>query len=719
MARRNPLIPSLLLASVAVLQGADDPTARAALPLYQVIPAAPASALTPTDGGPDPAKFRTWTASHGDPGARRYSALRQINRENVHRLQPAWIYRSGDGARNVQANPIVVDGVLYGPTAGRAIVALDAATGSERWRYQVEAPAQLGLEDAPARRGLVYWPGRDGIPPRLVFASGRWLYALDPATGEPLASFGEGGRVPLPTGGTAVGTIFADTYIVPGLWGDVFSFDLVTGRQLWRFHTIPRDGEFGADTWRGPVRDGAHPWGGMALDEHRGIAYIAVGAARPDFIGVDRLGDNLFSNCLVALDARTGSRLWHFQHVRHDIWDLDNPAPPNLVTVEREGRRVDAVACLTKEGGTLLLDRVTGEPLFPFRLRRAPASTLPGEQTAPYQPFPELPEPLSSPEVRLEDITDRSPEAHAFVLRQVERSTYGWFEPPRLGVPMLYRSSRGGPEWTGAAVDVPTGRLYVSTNHLLGQATVHLSDEQDRDPALPPSSGETVFQQLCAACHGDKRQGLGMVPSLVGLRHRRNDASVTELLRLGGNGMPAFPLLEPAERAALLDFLMRRNQPPPAPTARRTTRYFAVGYKFVTDHEGYPGSKPPWGQLQCLDLNTGRILWRKPLGVYPELLAQGLPPTGTQNFGGPTVTAGGLVFVAGTRDEMIRAFDADTGEELWSAQLPFGGYAPPTVYEAGGRQFVVIAATGGGKMNTKEGDSYAAFALPVDAIGNQ
>ncbi len=696
---------------IATSAAADDPAVRSSLPLYKVIPAASVSELTRTDNKNDSATFQSWYVSHGDAGARRYSSLRQITRENVHRLELAWIYRSGDGARNIQANPIVVDGVLFGPTAGRAIVALDAATGVEQWRYQVETPAQPGLEDAPARRGLVYWPGRTGIPPRLVFASGRWLYALDPATGRPIESFGENGRVPLPTGGTAVGAIFEDSYIVPGLWGDVFSFDLISGEQHWRFHTIPRKGEYGADTWNGTAREGAHPWGGMALDEHRGIAYVAVGAARPDFIGVDRLGDNLFSNCLVALDARTGRRLWHFQNVRHDLWDLDNPAPPNLVTINREGKRIDAVACLTKEGGTLLLDRVSGSPIFPFRLRRAPVSNLPGEVTAEYQPYPELPEPLSSPEVRLEDITDRSPEAHDYVRRQLDRATYGWFEPPKLGVPMLYRSSRGGPEWTGAAIDVPTGRLYVSTNHLIGLATVHLSDEQERDPGLPPSKGEIVYQQNCAACHGDKRQGMGMVPALVGLRHRRTDTEVLELLRSGSNGMPSFPAMQQSDSKELLDFLMRLHQPPPANATRRQTRYFAVGYKFITDHEGYPGSKPPWGQLQCLDLNSGRILWRKPLGIYPELMAQGMAPTGTQNFGGPTVTAGGLVFVAGTRDEMIRAFDADTGEVKWSAQLPFGGYAPPTIYEAGGRQFVVIAATGGGKMGTREGDAYVAFSL--------
>jgi quinoprotein glucose dehydrogenase len=462
------------------------------------------------------------------------------------------------------------------------------------------------------------------------------------------------------------------------------------------------------------VHEGANCWGGLALDVERAMVYAAIGAARPDFIGVERLGDNLYSDCVVALDARTGKRLWHFQNVRHDIWDLDNPAPPNLVTITREGRKVDAVACVTKTGGTLLLDRVSGKPVFPFRLRRAPTSTLPGEMTAPYQPDVELPEPLSNPAVRIEDITDRSPEAHAFVLKQVEHATIGWFAPAAEARPMLYRSSRGGAEWTGACIDVPTGRLYVSTNHLISMATVFRSDEAERDPKRPPSPGETVFLQSCAGCHGPKRQGVGMVPSLVGLRHRMTDRDVSTLLKTGRNGMPPAPPMTSEAESALIDYLLRRNQPPaaPSPSNGKTAPYFAVGYKFINDQDGYPGAKPPWGQLNCLDLNTGRILWRVPLGEYEELTAQGVPKTGTENFGGPTVTAGGLVFCAGTRDEKIRAFDKDTGEELWSAKLPFGGYAPPAVYEVNGRQFVVIAASGGGKVGTRDGDAYVAFALP-------
>ncbi len=697
-------------------EAVEDPAERAKLPEYQVMPAAIPEELTPANGLPVAAGMRDWTVSHGDAGSRRYSALDQINRGNVAQLREAWTYHSRDGSGNIQANPIVVDGVMFAPTVGRAMVAVDATNGTELWRFQLETPQSIGLEDAPARRGLVYWPGEGAHGPRVVFACGKWVYALDPKTGKPLAEFGAEGRAPLPTGGSAVGVIWRNTYIVPGLKGDVFAYDLRTGARLWRFHTIPREGEFGADTWQGPVREGANPWGGLSLDAERAIVFVAVGAARPDFIGVDRHGDNLYSDCVVALDARTGARLWHFQNVRHDIWDLDNPAPPNLVTVTRGGRRIDAVACVTKTGNTLLLDRVSGKPLFPFRLRRAPVSRLPGEVTAPYQPDPELPEPISNPEVKLSEITTRNSAAHDFVMAQVRRGTFGWYEPPSEGRPMLYHSSRGGAEWSGACVDVPTGRLYITSNNLLSMATVYRSDELERDPVLPPSAGEEIYLQTCVGCHGPDRMGVGMVPSLGGLRHRTSDAEVLALLKTGRGMMPPAPPMTNYQQTALLDFLMRRNQPPPSRAPRAGRRYFAVGYRFITDPEGYPGLNPPWGLLNCLDLNTGKILWRVPLGEYEELTRQGVPKTGRENLGGPTVTAGGLVFCAGTRDNKIRAFDKDTGEELWSASLPQAGVAPPAVYEAAGRQFVVIAASGGGTIggwkDGPTGDAWVAFALP-------
>jgi quinoprotein glucose dehydrogenase len=319
---------------------------------------------------------------------------------------------------------------------------------------------------------------------------------------------------------------------------------------------------------------------------------------------------------------------------------------------------------------------------------------------------------IASQDFRPDDVTDVSAAARDYVVRQFRHADFGWFHPPSEGRPMVYAGTRGGAEWTGGCVDVPTGRMYINSNHLIGMATVFPNDEHERDPALPASEGEKLFLRMCSGCHGPQRGGSGMVPALVGLRHRMTDEQVIALLKTGRSQMPPAPPMTPEQRGALIDFLMRRNQPASAPGHGGASRYFADGWNFIKDQDGHPGAKPPWGLLNCIDLNTGKIMWRVPLGEYPELTRRGIPKTGTENFGGPTVTAGGLVFCAGTIDSMIRAFDKDTGEELWSAKLPWAGCAPPSVYEVNGREFVVIAATGGGKIETPTGDAYVAFALP-------
>jgi quinoprotein glucose dehydrogenase len=458
----------------------------------------------------------------------------------------------------------------------------------------------------------------------------------------------------------------------------------------------------------------------MALDEARGIAYVATGSPKPNFNGMGHHGDNLYANCVVALEARTGCKLWHFQEIRHDIWDMDIPAPPNLTTVTREGRRVDVVAQVTKLGNTLLLDRVTGQPVFPFRLRRAPASTLPGEQTSPYQPALELPEPFSRQGFEPADVTERSPEAREYIAKRVAGANTGWFTPFEEGKPTALYGVHGGAEWTGAATDPTTGCLYVSANELPWIITVFRDDpEPARDPAHP-TRGEEIYQQICAQCHGPDRIGIGTAPPLRGLRHRLKDADVVALLKTGRNLMPVAPELSEPDLRALLDFLFLRDRPAaPAGTASPGgVRWTHNGYPKLLDAEGYPGSKPPWGTLTCVDLNTGRLRWQVPLGEYAELTAQGIPKTGTENFGGAMVTGGGLVFCAGTRDQKIRAFDKETGIELWSATLPWGGYAPPATYWWNGRQYVVIAATGGGKLGPPMGDAWVAFALPEDGVGH-
>ncbi|MCF6284246.1 MAG: PQQ-binding-like beta-propeller repeat protein [Candidatus Hydrogenedentes bacterium] len=682
----------------------EDPARRAALPEYQVIPAADDATLTPANGYPKGAAYTTWQRSHGDNSNSRFSALDQINRDNVKDLRVAWAYRFGDGKGNIQCNPVIVGDTLYTPAPKNTLVALDARTGEEKWRFTGEG--------RPAHRGLTYWPGWGTHAPRLLVSAGRELWALDPNTGVPIADFGNDGRIV--TGEVRVASaVFQNVIVLPGYAKDVFGYDVVSGERLWTFHTIPEPGEYGHDTWDGPEL-GANCWGGMALDDQRGIAYIATGSPKPNFVGVYHKGSNLFANCVIALDALTGKRRWHFQEIRHDIWDLDIPAPPNLVTVMHNGTMVDAVAQVTKIGNTLLLDRLTGRSLFPFRMRRAPVSKLPGEQTWSYQPDVELPEPFSRQTFSPEDITTRSEEATAYVRQIVDNANYGWFEAFEENKATIFYGLHGGAEWTGAATDPRNGRLYVSANELPWVITLFQPVEIRRDPNLPPSRGQEVYVERCLECHGTNMEGNGMAPPLHRLERRMKDDEVRALLQKGGNIMPIAEDLTPSDEDALLDYIYLREPGieivQPEDTGK--LNYLFNGYHKLLDQDGYPGCKAPWGTLNCINLNTGKIEWKVPLGYYPELTLDGLYDTGAENFGGAMVTAGGLVFCAGTPDNLIRAFDADTGEELWEHELPFGGYAPPATYEVDGKQYVVIAATGGGKLGTEQGDAWVAFALP-------
>jgi quinoprotein glucose dehydrogenase len=691
----------------------EDANAREKLPMYKIIPAAKPEELTPANGYPKPETFLTWHRSHGDNGGMRYSALNQINRQNVTNLQQAWIYHSGDGKGQIQCNPIVVRGSMIAPTPGGFVVAVNAETGKEVWRFKPEG--------RPAFRGLIYWPGTDGAKERVMFCAGKYLYALNPDNGEPVASFGENGHALLPgrvQGGfgaaTAGPAIFKEIIVVPGFEKDVWGFDAATGNVLWTFHTVPHEGEFGYDTWNRTESYGANCWPGMAMDEVRGIAYISTGGAKPNFIGVGHLGDNLFANCLIALDARTGKRLWHFQEIAHDLWDRDISAPPTIATITREGKRVDVVAVTSKNGDTLLLDRVNGKPIFPFRYRRAPTSDLPGEVTAPYQPDVELPEPFAKMEFTAADLTDRTPEAAEFAREKFKSVTTGFFRPASLGHPNLYWGMDGGAEWSGACIDPGTGRMYVSANSLGWMISVFRDDDPLDERGVPKTQGRKVFEANCAQCHGLDKMGIGVAPPLRGLRSRLSDEAIAKQVRNGANGMPANTVLSEADLKALTDYLLLRDRTtPPKETKSDRPRYSFTGYPRFLDQEGYPASKPPWGTLNCLDLNTGKLVWRVPLGEYPALAAQGVPKTGTENYGGAIVTAGGLLFCSGTRDAKIRAFDKDTGAELWEGKLPWVGSAPPTTYSINGRQYVVIASTGNKIGRPDEyGDAYVAFALP-------
>ncbi|MFP6904420.1 MAG: PQQ-binding-like beta-propeller repeat protein [Verrucomicrobiota bacterium] len=676
----------------------EDAAKREKLPLEKIIPAARLADLTPARKAYDPRDYVDWMRSHGDPAATRYSSLDQITAKNVGQLKRAWTFHSGDGKGNIQANPVIIGGVLVTPTVGNAMVGLDAATGKERWR--------VGFKKRPAFRGLCYWPGDADTPGRVIFGAGTELLALHPVDGRVLM------RVPF-VETRAAGALYGDLLVVPGFLKDVYGVDVRSGETRWTFHTRPHEGEPGYETWD-RVEQGANDWSGMALDEQRGIAYVSTGSPKPNFIGVGHLGRNLYANCIIAIDARTGKRLWHRQEFRHDIWDRDLPASPNLVTVERGGKRVDAVAQITKFGQTFLLDRMTGEPLFPIRLVRAPVSKLLGERTWPYQPHLELPEPFVRQGFSLDRVTDRSPGARASIMEKIDGAFWGLFAVPQADRWMvMLPGTNGGGEWVGACFDPTSAYLYMSASALPSLVRLSRNEKPPVDESkLPPTAGRKVYELFCIGCHGMNREGVGVSPSLYGLADRLKDEDVRSLLKKGRPLMPPFPQITDRQGADLLAYLFERDRVYKKPLKRpERPSYRNHGFAKLYDHEGYPGVKPPWGTLTALDLNTGRIAWQVPLGEHEALTRQGVPRTGTYNFGGPLVTGGGLVFCSGTQDKKIRAFDKATGEELWSYTLPFAGSAPPATYIVGGKQYLVVPATGGGKINAKAGDAWVAFSL--------
>jgi quinoprotein glucose dehydrogenase len=686
---------------------------------------------------------REWPVYLGDKACSHFSPLDQINGANVHRLALAWTYHAGDARDDnlsqIQCNPLVIGGVLYGTTPQLKLVALQAATGKELWRFDPFAGSAKGGV-VGVNRGVVYWT--EGNERRILFSADHFLYAIDAATGRPAESFGTNGHIDIKDGlgrdvsglfvvETTPGVIYQNLLFLPirvgegpapAAPGHIRAYDVRTGRIVWTFHTIPYPGEAGAETWPPDAWTyvgGANCWAGMSLDERRGVVYVPTGSAAFDFWGGNRIGQNLFANCLLALDAQTGRRLWHFQAVHHDLWDRDFPAPPNLLTVKRDGRKIDAVAQITKSGHVFVFNRDTGEPLFPIEERQVPASDLQGEAAWSTQPLPLKPAPFARQLFTYNEITDLSPESHRDVLERFERvRPHVPFAPPSTLGTIIFPGFDGGGEWGGAAAD-PDGVLYVNANEMAWIITM-VPTQAGTKTAI--AKGERLFVQICAACHGVEMRGnLGQnVPSLVDISKKMSRADVIRLLQGGRGMMPSFGFLSEAQKRSVADFIMGNN--PPEEAASRSgeiagddvlggTPYTITGYNRWFDTNGYPAVKPPWGTLNAIDLNTGEYRWRVPLGEDPALTARGIPPTGLENYGGPLVTDGDLVFIGASKDEMFRAFDRHTGKLLWQTKLPAGGYATPATYTVNGKQFVVIGC-GGGKMGTKSGDAYVAFALP-------
>lgn len=671
-------------------------------------------------GGADP-QNADWPAYLGGKSRSLYSPLEQIHRGNVARLEVAWIYETGDKGE-YQANNLIVDGVLYTPSPARKVIALDAATGKELWKW--DPAGERSGKGSPRQRGLVYWANETGGERRLFTGVGGFLFALDARTGEVIREFGENGSVELGSGLNTPGVIHRDLLILGGVGGKgaVRALDVRTGGQRWIFHLIPRPGEAGHDTWpEGAYKTatGVMPWCGQSLDEERGIVYVATKTAEPDFYGGERHGKNLFANCILALNAATGERLWHFQIVHHDLLDKDLPCPPVLLTVNHEGRKIDAVAQGTKHGLLFVFDRVTGEPLWPIEERPVPASDLRGEAAWPTQPFPAKPAPLMRQRYTEDDASDISPEIHQMTLDRIKASpNFGPFPAPSLNETVMFPGFDGGMEWGGGAAD-PDGIYYVNVNEMPWLMQMVETRRADGTPLIP---GEQDYMVHCGACHGLDRKGnpAAGFPPLIDVTKRKPRAEIEKITRQGGGRMPGFAAMPEARRAAILNYVL--NEDPPSASRKeadasaastgQAPAYAFAGFRRWLDPQGYPAIKPPWGTLNAVDLNTGEIKWKTPLGEYAELTARGIPPTGTENYGGPLVTAGGLIFIGATADETFRAFDKETGKILWQTKLPFGGNATPSTCMIAGRQYVVISA-GGGKSGRPAGGSLVAFALPV------
>lgn len=660
-----------------------------------------------------------WPVYGGSDDHTHYTTLDQISPANVRTLRVAWTYATHEEfpGSEMQANPVVVDGVLYATTPRLTVFALDAATGRELWRFD---PTRGAPPSSRIRhRGVVVTGDRV-----LVNYRNR-LYALDRRTGRPIPSFGDSGWVDLraglgrPVEGLSVsastpGVVYGDLLIMgstvpealPSAPGDIRAYDVHTGALRWSFHTIPHPGEFGHSTWPADawtVAGGANAWSGVTLDARRGLVFAATGSASYDFYGANRVGDNLFANSVIALDARTGRRVWHYQVLRHDLWDRDLPAAPVLVTVRRGGRAVDAVAQITKTGHVWLFDRERGTPLFPVEERPMPRAALPGDRTAATQRFPVLPPPFTRQRLTPADLTTRTPAAHAAAARTfAEYGARHPFDPPNARGTLLFPGVDGGGEWGGPAFDPETGLLYVNANEMAWLLK------------LVPRSDRSLFAANCAGCHGEQRQGSALAPSLVGVGDRRTREQLAQIIREGTGRMPAFgSALEGRAVTDLVNYLITGTDAsaavgPSAFSLPYRTAYFDI----FLDPDGYPAITPPWGTLSAIDLNRGTIRWQVPFGEYPKLAAQGVRNTGTDNYGGAIVTRNGLLLIgATTYDNRFRAFDKRTGRLLWEAPLPAAGNATPSTYVVNGRQYVVIAC-GGGKNGAPSGGTYVAFALP-------
>jgi glucose dehydrogenase len=621
--------------------------------------------------------YTTWRTYGGGPHSSQYSALKQIDKSNVNRLEVVWSFPVGE--RSFSLNPVVIDRTMYVTARDNEVVALDAVTGKELWSH--------ANEGAVGARGINYWQNADGSDRRLLYLASGYLTAIDARTGKSLDGFGDHGRVDLrdalksdgwdvskvrPLTTSNPGRVFENLMIVPlpaqgagysSTPGDVTAWDVVSGKLVWIFHSIPHPGEFGYDTWPKDAyktAGGVHNWSEFTVDEANGIAFVPFGTARYDFFGGNRPGNNLFGNSLVALDARTGKRIWHQQLVHHDLWDFDLPQAPKLLTIHVNGRARDVVAQGTKHGFVFVFDRKTGEPIWPIEERPVPQSDLPGEHSSPTQPFPTKPPPFAVQSFTERDINPYLPKDEQETLRQRLKTSRneGLFTPPSLRGTISMPGHNGGANWASSAVDPINGEMYVVSKNLPVMIRAELSDEE---PSARSIVGKVVTPEEAAAAMAKAKEAAAKGP---------------------------------VRYTAPYDFLR-------SPTT------------------GLTAIKPPWSQLTAYDLNTGTIKWQVPDGSTP---GPGFPADSGAHYprGAPLVTAGGLVFVATAQDRRLRAYDRDTGKVLWSKELPGGSEGIPATYEIDGRQYLALAVAAGNGLFPPTVDTgmpppqraYMVFALP-------
>jgi len=700
--------------------------------------------------------YKNWNVYGGTKDAMHYSSLTEVDTNNVSQLRVAWTYHTGDADTathsQIQCNPVIIDGVMYALTPAMKLFALDAATGKKIWVFdpKISIAGDTNVQTKSLTflntgRGVTWWT--DGKEDKRIFyTAGYYLICVNANTGKVIPTFGENGHIDLHDGlgrdvkdrfitSNTPGVIYKDLLIMgsrvaedaTAAPGHIRAYNVITGKQQWIFHTIPQPGEFGYDSYEDKNAwqhlGSANNWAGMSLDEQRGIVFVPTGSVAFDFYGGKRLGDDLFANCVVALDAASGKRIWHFQTVHHDMWDRDLPTAPILVTITKDEKKIDAAVQTTKSGFIFLFDRETGKPIYPVEEKHVPTqSELEGEKPSPAQPFPTLPKPFVRQILNKDDLNNLVPDSsyQDIKKRLASYKTGNMFNPPSKEGTVIFPGFDGGAEWGGPAVDPSTGILYVNASEMPWVLTMIdvKNDEKINETYL--QAGQRLYVKRCVACHGPERKGGGNYPSLIDVNKKYNAAAFDQLISNGRKMMPAFNTLSAEEKSAIASFILdiKHNQTkrfiPPLETKDPYMElpYTNTGYNKFLTKEGYPAVKPPWGTLTAINLNTAEVVWKDTLGDYPELKAKGIH-SGTENYGGPVVTAGGLVFIAATSDSKIRAFNKRTGQLLWETELPASGFATPAVYNLNGKEYIVIAC-GGGKLKTKSGDAYVAFALPHD-----